>query len=118
MNRLYDDMISTADSFAVNFSDRGTFDYSFDSLTLAEELLDEMADYIFEDDEAVYNASTMIGAYVFETVRRNLGGEYVWLQKEEQPNAEGVCSYGCISIRPQGDIPLRPDYYCNSNRFF
>ena len=64
MNRLYDDMISTADSFAVNFSDRGTFDYSFDSLTLAEELLDEMADYIFEDDEAVYNASTMIGAYV------------------------------------------------------
>ena len=85
MNRLYDDMISTADSFAVNFSDRGTFDYSFDSLTLAEELLDEMADYIFEDDEAVYNASTMIGAYVFETVRRNLGGEYVWLQKEEQP---------------------------------
>lgn len=68
MNRLYDDMISTADSFVVNFSDRGTFDYSFDSLTLAEELLDEMADYMFEDDEAVYNASTMIGAYVFETV--------------------------------------------------
>ena len=26
MNRLYDDMISTAESFAENFSDRGTSD--------------------------------------------------------------------------------------------
>ena len=27
----------------------------------------------------------MVGSYVFETARKNYGGEYFWIQEEKQP---------------------------------
>lgn len=84
MNQLIDDIISTANSFTENFRDRGTFDYSVTSLYLVDELLEEMSDYDLDED-SIFNASSMIGCYVFETARKNFGGEYRWIKDEEQP---------------------------------
>ena len=78
------DIIHTAESFAENFKARGSFDFSIESLKPVDDLLGEVSDFIDEED-ALYNIYTMVGSYIFETVRRNYGGNYYWLQKEEQP---------------------------------
>lgn len=84
MSQLMDDIIGTANSFAKNFSDRGNFDFSFDSLATVDDLLEEARDFVVDEDE-IYNICTMFGCYVFETARRNYGGEYYWLSNEQQP---------------------------------
>jgi len=99
MGRLQDDIVSTADSFTKNFSDRGNFDYSFESLKAVDTLLEEMSDFIFDDEDALYNASTMIGSYVFEVARRNYGGEYFWISDEEQPIMEAGQPDYAVSIK-------------------
>lgn len=84
MGQLNDDIVGTANSFAENFSDKGNFDYSINSLAEVDDLLDEMSDYALDED-AIYNIYTMVGSYVFETARRNYGGKYYWIQEEKQP---------------------------------
>lgn len=84
MGQLMNDIIETAKSFTENFRDRANFDYSIESLVKVDALLDEMSDYVIDED-TLYNMYTMIGSYVFETSRRNYGGEYYWVQDEEQP---------------------------------
>lgn len=84
MSRLQEDIISTAENFTINFADKGNFDYSIESLAKVDELLDELSDFLMDED-AMYNVSTMVGAYIFETARRNYGGEYFWIEDEEQP---------------------------------
>ncbi len=84
MSDLFTDIINTADSFTENFKDRNNFDYSIESLLAVNELLDEMCDYIVDED-ILYNAYTMIGSYVFEVARKNYGGQYYWIREEEQP---------------------------------
>lgn len=84
MGQLMDDIVGTANSFAENFSDKGDFNYSINSLVEVDDLLDEISDYVMGED-AIYNIYTMIGSYVFETARRNYGGKYYWLQDEQQP---------------------------------
>lgn len=84
MGQLMNDMIGTANSFAENFGDKGKFDYSINSLVQVDDLLDEMSDYMLDED-TIYNIYTMVGSYVFETARRNYGGRYYWLQDEQQP---------------------------------
>ena len=84
MGQLMDDIVGTANSFAENFSDKGDFNYSIKSLVEVDDLLDEISDYVMDED-AVYNIYTMIGSYVFETARRNYGGKYYWMQDEQQP---------------------------------
>lgn len=84
MGKLMDDIVSTARSFTENFKEQGNFDYSFESLIAVDALLEEMRDFI-EDEDARYNACTMVGCYVFETARINCGGVYYWLPDEEQP---------------------------------
>ena len=84
MGQLIDDIVETANSFADNFRDKGNFDYSINSLVEVDDLLDEISDYVMDED-AIYNIYTMIGSYVFETARRNYGGKYYWMQDEQQP---------------------------------
>lgn len=92
MNELMEDIIHTADSFTENFSKnpiypfikKGAFDYSIESLAVVDRLLEELSNYA-PDEDALYNTSTMVGCYVFETARRNYGGEYIWVIKEQQP---------------------------------
>ena len=88
MGRLQDDIVSTASAFTENFSDRGNFDYSFESLKAVDALLEEMSDFVIDDEDTLYNAYTMVGSYVFEVARRNCGGEYFWIPDEEQPILE------------------------------
>lgn len=83
-NPLMQDIIHTAESFAENFKDHGSFDFSIQSLKLVDDLLGEVRDFIDEED-ALYNIYTMVGSYIFEIVRGNFGGNYYWLQKESQP---------------------------------
>lgn len=84
MGQLMDDIVGTANSFAKNFGDMGNFDYSIKSLAEVDDLLEEMRDDALDED-IIYNIYTMVGSYVFETARRNYGGEYYWLQDEQQP---------------------------------
>lgn len=51
---------------------------------LMDDLLDEVSDFVFDDD-MLYSIYTMAGSYVFEVARKNYGGEYYWIQEEEQP---------------------------------
>ena len=99
MGRLQDDIVSTADSFTKNFSDRGNFDYSFESLKAVDELLEEMSDFVIDEEETMYNICTMIGSYVFEVARRNCGGEYFWIPEEEQPILETGSPDFAVSIK-------------------
>lgn len=92
MNRLTEDIVHTADSFTKNFGEnpvfpfikKGAFDYSIESLSVVDQLLEELSDYE-PDEDALYNTASMVGCYVFETARKNYGGEYFWVQKEQQP---------------------------------
>lgn len=86
MNELMNDIIHTANNFAKNFSSeqKTSFDYSIESLAAVDELLEEISDFELDED-ALYNTSSMVGCYVFETARKNYGGEYLWVRDEEQP---------------------------------
>ena len=84
MGQLMDDIIKTAKSFTENFSFRENFDFSFESLAAVDDLLEEARDFVLDEDE-IYNICTMFGCYVFETARRNYGGEYYWLPNSQQP---------------------------------
>ncbi|GIO34823.1 MULTISPECIES: hypothetical protein [Paenibacillus] len=81
---LKDDVISTAESFAANFADRGNFDFSVESLRPLDDLLDEISDFV-TDDEHLDSVCSMAGCYIFEVARRNYGGEYYWAAEKEQP---------------------------------
>lgn len=76
MSELMTDIIHTAESFAENFKDKGNYDFSRESLLEVNSLLDEIRDYVF-DEEALYNCYTMIGSYIFEVARRNYGGNTI-----------------------------------------
>ncbi|MCM1091573.1 MAG: hypothetical protein NC092_11010 [Butyrivibrio sp.] len=86
MGKLMEDIISTANRFAANMREEGVdvFDFSIESLAEADSFLGS-----FEGDdldtEALFNASSMVGCYIFETARQNYGGEYYWLENEQQP---------------------------------
>lgn len=92
MNELMEDIIHTADSFTENFSKNpiypfikeGAFDYSIESLAVVDRLLEELSSYE-PDEDVLYDIASMVGCYVFETARRNYGGEYIWVRKEQQP---------------------------------
>lgn len=98
MGQLLDDIVSTANNFVTNFRDRGEFDFSIRSLEKVDEFLEELSDYGLAEDE-IYNISSMVGCYVFETARRNYGGEYRWAEKEEQPLLIGGLPDFFVSIR-------------------
>ena len=99
MGQLEKDIVETAENFAENFKDKGSFDFSTSSLEEVDLLLEEMSDFIFDDEEAIYNTYTMVGCYVFEAARRSYGGEYYWIAEEQQP----VLVIGepdfCVSIK-------------------
>lgn len=51
---------------------------------MVDRLPEEFSSY-GPDEDALYNIASMVGCYVFETARRNYGGEYIWVKKEQQP---------------------------------
>ena len=79
-----EDIISTAEEFAEHYGDRWNFDFSRESLLNVNELLEEVGDFVFDED-ALYNYYTAAGSYVFEVARRNYGGKYYWIEDEQQP---------------------------------
>lgn len=98
MGQLIDDIIHTANSFTINFSDNGPFDYSIKSLTLVDAHLEEMRQYKW-DEENLYSLASMVGCYVFETARRNYGGEYRWSEEEQQPVLIAGLPHFWVAIR-------------------
>ncbi|QRG65925.1 hypothetical protein [Brevibacillus choshinensis] len=77
-------IITTAESFVNNFSDKGNFDYSVQSLRKLDEMLEELCQYQIDDD-TLDSVSSMAGSYIFEVARRNYGGLYFWVQERDQP---------------------------------
>jgi hypothetical protein len=78
------DVINTAENFTRNFSNKGNFDYSAESLIKIDDLLDELSEFEL-DENTVHSVSSMVGSYIFEVARKNYGGEYYWIQESEQP---------------------------------
>ncbi|PUA38173.1 hypothetical protein C8Z91_15715 [Paenibacillus elgii] len=83
-SNLEQDIILTAESFTKNFSDKGNFDFSVDSLRNVDDILEELGGFEL-DDNILDSVSSMAGCYIFEVARRNYGGKYYWLQEREQP---------------------------------
>ncbi|MZQ81079.1 hypothetical protein GQF01_02880 [Paenibacillus sp. 5J-6] len=83
-SKLEQDIITTAESFANNFSDKGNFDYSVQSLRKLDDILEELCEYQIDDD-TIDSVSSMAGSYIFEVARRNYGGQYIWVQERDQP---------------------------------
>ncbi|WP_426448361.1 hypothetical protein ACP26L_27965 [Paenibacillus sp. S-38] len=83
-SRLEQDIISTAESFATNFSDKGNFDFSVQSLRKLDDILEELREYHIDDD-TLDSVSSMAGSYIFEVARRNYGGQYIWVEESDQP---------------------------------
>ena len=86
MGKLQEDIVSTANNFVANMREAGfpDFDFSIESL---EEVDGFLGSFEGEDldEEALFNVSSMVGCYIFETARQNYGGEYYWLEDEQQP---------------------------------
>ena len=59
MGQLMNDIVSTADAFTSNFSDKGPFDYSIESLVLVDNLLEELSDYEWDEDN-LYSLESMV----------------------------------------------------------
>lgn len=81
---LENDVITTAESFTNNFSHRGNFNFSVESLQKLDDILDELNDYEL-DKSTLYSATSMAGSYIFEVARRNYGGKYYWDEERKQP---------------------------------
>lgn len=81
---LEQDIILTAESFTKNFSDKGNFDFSVDSLRNVDDILEELGGFEL-DDNILDSVSSMAGSYIFEVARRNYGGKYYWIQERKQP---------------------------------
>lgn len=86
MGKLMDDIVNTANNFANGYGELPgyKFDYSIESLADVDDMLDDVRSSE-KDENMLYNVYTMSGCYVFETARRNYGGEYYWLEDEQQP---------------------------------
>ncbi|GMX63699.1 hypothetical protein Elgi_02970 [Paenibacillus elgii] len=81
---LEQDIILTAENFTKNFSDKGNFNFSVDSLRNVDDILEELRDFELDDD-ILDSVSSMAGCYIFEVARRNYGGKYYWVQERDQP---------------------------------
>lgn len=87
-----DDFTKKISDFAEKFvSDKNKrannkLDFSVESLTAVDELLEEVHEFSCDlDDIVIENLSNEIGFYIFEVARRNFGGTYYWYDKLNQP---------------------------------
>ena len=86
MRKLMNEIQNTARSFTINLQEWFTrpLDYSLESLDQVDEMLESFGQEEL-DEESLSSLSSMVGCYIFETARRNCGGEYLWLEQERQP---------------------------------
>ena len=86
MASLMDDIMETARNFTANMQENAglTLDYSAESLREVDDLLEAFRQEDL-DEEALFNISSMVGCYVFEPARLCYGGEYFWIEEEQQP---------------------------------
>ena len=88
MDKLLEDIQTTARNFVSNLQPHfdTPLDYSIESLEEIDEMLDGLSGRLDElKEEAFFDLYTMTGCYVFETARRNYGGQYFWIKDEQQP---------------------------------
>ena len=88
MRDLTEDVVNTAHNFVQNMQQYfdTPLDYSIESLEEIDEMLDGLGARRTEmTEDAFFDLYSMTGCYVFETARRNYGGQYFWIQEEQQP---------------------------------
>ena len=88
MDKLLEDIQNTAKNFAANLRPHfdTPLDYSLESLEEIDEMLDGLGKKRDElKEEAFFDLYSMTGCYVFEVARRNYGGQYFWINEEQQP---------------------------------
>ncbi|MEY8402474.1 hypothetical protein AALA54_03895 [Oscillospiraceae bacterium 44-34] len=86
MANLMDDIIETAEKFIADIQEHfeSPLDYSVESLEEVDKMLGAFGRTELSEDE-LYNTSAAVGCYIFEVARRNYGGRYFWIEKEQQP---------------------------------
>ena len=86
MANLMDDIIETAEKFIADIQEHfeSPLDYSVESLEEVDKMLGAFGRTELSEDE-LYNTSAAVGCYIFEVARRNFGGEYFWIEEEQQP---------------------------------
>ncbi len=84
MDELQAAIKETAEKFAQCFQNKGNFDFSIQSLHDVNDFLEEVSDFVFEEQQ-IYQYYTTVGSYIFEVARRNYGGTYYWLKEVKQP---------------------------------
>ena len=88
MADLMEDIVTTAQNFVQNMQQyyETPLDYSFESLAEVDEMLGGLGKRREEfREEGFFDLYSMTGCYVFEVARRNFGGEYFWIEEEQQP---------------------------------
>jgi hypothetical protein len=82
-----DDMAKMANSVVERFKGKyDNLDFSVDSLTIIDKLLEEASDFYEEMGETQQkNLVETVGAYIFEVAKRNYGGTYFWYDHLNQP---------------------------------
>lgn len=87
-DELQDEVVRMAAAAVENLQERvqGGLDYTSSSLAKIEEILTEAAGYRDRlSEEQVQTIAQMVGCYILEVGRRDLGGEYFWHEDREQP---------------------------------
>ena len=82
------DSTANAERLIEGFNDRldNKLDYSEQSLSTLDELLENFADFAEQmDDEMKSDLIAQAGSYIFEVARRNYGGKYYWYDEMNQP---------------------------------
>ncbi|MDE7252129.1 MAG: hypothetical protein K2O32_04225 [Acetatifactor sp.] len=100
MNRI----VSHAEGFVTLvsklFSDKGILlDYSIESLEIVDVILEELRAAEWKG-VALESLAYVAGAYICETVRKNYGGEYQYIEEEDQVLVIAGLPDFYVSIRP------------------
>ena len=87
-NSLYQQIILIANNAVIEFRkpSQDRLDFSEASLTIVEEILEELSDFI--DSIAaneIENIVNLFSCYVLEVARREYGGQYCWHESEKAP---------------------------------
>lgn len=98
MENLLEDLVKTAESFAVGRQNDGNFDYSRESLNDIDKFIEIISQNTLEPYELDIWTS-YISSYVFEVARTINGGEYTFDEDTHQPVLSVKTNDSCVTLR-------------------
>lgn len=86
MRHLTEDFKEMAEGFAKEHNNDmvSSFDFSLFSLQIVDDYMNALGQEN-PDEDTLHQISVVVGSYVFEVAKRNFGGDYQWVEKENAP---------------------------------